>query len=109
MNGRDVAKDRVNELNSVTTNTTQFKLGDYIHVAQGSEEKALNGDVNVLHARLEQVDGPSATLALGPARVLVPASTLQGAAPGAMVDLFVRPEQLRVAGDGTPVAVQAAA
>ena len=63
------------------------------------------GDVNVLHARLEQVDGPSATLALGPARVLVPASTLQGAAPGAMVDLFVRPEQLRVAGDGTPVAV----
>jgi spermidine/putrescine ABC transporter ATP-binding subunit len=63
------------------------------------------GDVNVLHARLEQVDGPSATLALGPVRVLVPASTLQGAAPGAMVDLFVRPEQLRVAGDGTPVAV----
>jgi putative spermidine/putrescine transport system ATP-binding protein/spermidine/putrescine transport system ATP-binding protein len=51
------------------------------------------GDVNVLHARLEQVDGPSATLALGPARVPVPASTLQGAA------------QLRVAGDGTPVAV----
>ena len=63
------------------------------------------GDVNVLHARLEQVDGPSATLALGPVRVLVPASTLQGAAPGAMVDLFVRPEQLRVAGDATPVAV----
>src|SRR3954451_3710755 len=57
------------------------------------------GDVNVLHARLEQVEGPSASLALGPVRVLVPASTLQGAAPGAMVDLFVRPEQLRVAGD----------
>jgi putative spermidine/putrescine transport system ATP-binding protein/spermidine/putrescine transport system ATP-binding protein len=37
--------------------------------------------------------------------VLVAASTLQGAAPGAMVDLFVRPEQLRVAGGGTPVAV----
>jgi len=63
------------------------------------------GDVNVLHARLEQVDGPSATLALGPVRVLVPASTLRGAAPGAKVDLFVRPEQLRVAGDATPVAV----
>jgi putative spermidine/putrescine transport system ATP-binding protein/spermidine/putrescine transport system ATP-binding protein len=63
------------------------------------------GDVNVLHARLEQVDGPSATLALGPVRVLVPASTLQGAAPGATVDLFLRPEQLRVARDGTRVAV----
>jgi spermidine/putrescine ABC transporter ATP-binding subunit len=63
------------------------------------------GDVNVLHARLEQVEGPSATLALGPVRVLVPASTLHGTATGGMVDLFLRPEQLRVAGDAAPVAV----
>jgi len=42
------ARDRVNELKSVTTNSTSFKLGDYIHVAQGSEDKALAGDVNVL-------------------------------------------------------------
>jgi putative spermidine/putrescine transport system ATP-binding protein/spermidine/putrescine transport system ATP-binding protein len=35
----------------------------------------------------------------------VPALTLQGAAPGAMVDLFVRPEELRVADEGTPAAV----
>src|SRR3977135_2673113 len=46
-----------------------------------------------------------AALVLGPVRVLVPALTLQGAAPGAMVDLFVRPEELRVAEEGAPVAV----
>jgi spermidine/putrescine transport system ATP-binding protein len=63
------------------------------------------GDVNVLHARLEHIHGATAALALGPARVLVPALTLQGAAPGAMVDLFVRPEELRVADEGTPAAV----
>ena len=63
------------------------------------------GDVNVLHARLEHIHGATAALALGPARVLVPALTLQGAAPGAMVDLFVRPEELRVADEGTPATV----
>jgi spermidine/putrescine ABC transporter ATP-binding subunit len=63
------------------------------------------GDVNVLHARLEHIHGATAALALGPARVLVPALTLQGVAPGAMVDLFVRPEELRVADEGTPAAV----
>jgi spermidine/putrescine ABC transporter ATP-binding subunit len=63
------------------------------------------GDVNVLHARLEHIHGATAALALGPARVLVPALTLQGMAPGAMVDLFVRPEELRVANEGTPAAV----
>jgi putative spermidine/putrescine transport system ATP-binding protein len=63
------------------------------------------GDVNVLHARLEHIHGATAALALGPARVLVPALTLQGVAPGAMVDLFVRPEELRVTDEGTPAAV----
>src|SRR6476660_10096110 len=63
------------------------------------------GDVNVLHARLEQVDGATAALALGPARVLVPAGTLQGVAPGAVVDLFVRPEELRVVEEGGAEAV----
>jgi putative spermidine/putrescine transport system ATP-binding protein/spermidine/putrescine transport system ATP-binding protein len=51
------------------------------------------------------VDRFVASLVLGPVRVLVPALTLQGAAPGAMVDLFVRPEELRVAEEGAPVAV----
>jgi putative spermidine/putrescine transport system ATP-binding protein/spermidine/putrescine transport system ATP-binding protein len=55
------------------------------------------GDVNVLQARLEQIDGATAVVALGPARVPVPAGTLQGVASGATVDLFVRPEGFRVA------------
>src|SRR5215472_3491610 len=49
------------------------------------------GDVNVLHARLECIDGASATVVFGSARASVPAGTLQGVAPGAPVDLFVRP------------------
>src|SRR5262249_56363032 len=53
------------------------------------------GDVNVLRARLERIDGAIATVALGAARVRVPSRTLQGAASGSIVDLFVRPEELR--------------
>jgi putative spermidine/putrescine transport system ATP-binding protein/spermidine/putrescine transport system ATP-binding protein len=58
------------------------------------------GDVNVLRARLERIDGASATIALGTVRVSVPAAPLAGISPGAMVDLFVRPEDLRVGDDG---------
>jgi len=64
------------------------------------------GDVNVLRARLERIDGAVATVALGAARVLVPSRTLQGAATGSMVDLFVRPEELRPADHDAPVAVR---
>jgi len=64
------------------------------------------GDVNVLRARLAYVDGATATVALGSVKVLVPARTLQGAAAGAAVDLFVRPEALRVAEQGATVAAQ---
>jgi ABC-type Fe3+/spermidine/putrescine transport system ATPase subunit len=60
------------------------------------------GDVNVLRARLERRDGATATVVLGTAPVQVPSGPLDGAAPGATVDLFVRPEDLRVAGDGMP-------
>jgi putative spermidine/putrescine transport system ATP-binding protein len=63
------------------------------------------GDVNVLQARLEHIDGAHAVVALGPVRVQVPARTLQGAAPGATVDLFVRPEGLRVSEPAGAVAV----
>jgi putative spermidine/putrescine transport system ATP-binding protein/spermidine/putrescine transport system ATP-binding protein len=62
------------------------------------------GDVNVLRARLERIDGAIATVALGAARVKVPSRTLQGAATGSIVDLFVRPEELRPAEHGTAVA-----
>jgi len=64
------------------------------------------GDVNVLRARLERIDGAVATVALGAARVLVPSHTLQGAATGSMVDLFVRPEELRPADHDAPVAAR---
>src|SRR5215510_1211446 len=64
------------------------------------------GDVNVLRARLERIDGALATVALGAARVLVPSRTLQGAATGSMVDLFVRPEELRPADHDAPVAAR---
>ena len=62
------------------------------------------GDVNMLRARLERIGGAIATVALGAARVKVPSRTLQGAAAGSIVDLFVRPEELRPAEPGTAVA-----
>ena len=62
------------------------------------------GDVNVLSARLERSDGITAVVALGPVQVPVPARTLRGAAPGDAVDLFVRPEGLRVAEPDASVA-----
>jgi putative spermidine/putrescine transport system ATP-binding protein len=62
------------------------------------------GDVNVLRARLERIAGATATVALGPAYLQVPSRMLEGAAAGTMVDLFLRPEELRVAESGAPVA-----
>jgi len=59
------------------------------------------GDVNVLRARLERCDGRAAIVTLGAARVKVPSGPLDDAAPGATVDLFVRPEDLRVADHDT--------
>jgi putative spermidine/putrescine transport system ATP-binding protein len=64
------------------------------------------GDVNVLHARLDRVEGGSSIIALGAARIAVPSATLGALVVGAPVDLFVRPEQLRVADAGEPVATQ---
>jgi putative spermidine/putrescine transport system ATP-binding protein len=64
------------------------------------------GDVNMLRARLEHIDGAKAVVALGPVRVSVPAGTLEGAKTGVMVDLFVRPEDLRVAEDAAAAAVR---
>ncbi len=64
------------------------------------------GDVNVLHARLDRAIGATATVALGAARLAVPAEALAGLAQGAPVDLFVRPEQLGVASSAAPVATE---
>ena len=62
------------------------------------------GDVNVLRARLERIAGAIATVALGPAHLQVPSRMLEGAAAGTAVDLFLRPEQLRVGEADAPVA-----
>jgi spermidine/putrescine ABC transporter ATP-binding subunit len=63
------------------------------------------GDVNVLRARLDRRDDATTILMLGDARVKVPSAPLGTAAPGAIVDLFVRPEDLRVITDDmAPVA-----
>jgi spermidine/putrescine ABC transporter ATP-binding subunit len=62
------------------------------------------GDVNVLSARLERNDGATATVAVGGARVLVPAGPLKAVEPGGTVDLFLRPEDLRVAREGEAIA-----
>jgi spermidine/putrescine ABC transporter ATP-binding subunit len=64
------------------------------------------GDVNVLRARLEHIDGAKAVVALGPVRVSVPTGALEGVKTGVMVDLFVRPEDLRVVEDGAAAAVR---
>jgi putative spermidine/putrescine transport system ATP-binding protein/spermidine/putrescine transport system ATP-binding protein len=54
------------------------------------------GDVNVLTARLDHIDGDTAIVMLGAARVPVLSRPLQDLASGAAVDLFVRPEGVRV-------------
>ena len=56
------------------------------------------GDVNVLPARLDRVREGDAVVAAARARVAVPSEPLLGRPPGSAVDLFVRPEALRLAG-----------
>jgi spermidine/putrescine ABC transporter ATP-binding subunit len=63
------------------------------------------GDINVLRACLERVEGATAVIAIGGVRVTVPRQMLQVAAPGAVVDLFVRPEDMHPAAPGEPVAI----
>jgi putative spermidine/putrescine transport system ATP-binding protein len=62
------------------------------------------GDANVLRGRLDGLDGAHAVVTVGAARVKVPASPLRGAAASAPVDLFVRPEQLRMVDAAEPCA-----
>src|ERR1700681_2646256 len=62
------------------------------------------GDANVLRGRLDGLDGAHAVVALGAARVKVPAGPLAGVAVSAPVDLFVRPEQLQMVDADEPCA-----
>jgi putative spermidine/putrescine transport system ATP-binding protein len=53
------------------------------------------GEVTVFRGRIEWIDGGGATVAVGGARVPVPAEPLAGLGTGAAVELFIRPEHLR--------------
>jgi ABC-type Fe3+/spermidine/putrescine transport system ATPase subunit len=64
------------------------------------------GDVNVMRARFDSVDGKVATVTLGAARISVPSEPLAQARHGDPVDLFVRPEQLRFASSSEPIATE---
>ncbi|GAC1327644.1 MAG: ABC transporter ATP-binding protein [Beijerinckiaceae bacterium] len=58
------------------------------------------GDVNVFRARLDRVEGGIALVLVGAATVRVPAEALRDCTRGATVDLFLRPEQVRIAEAG---------
>jgi putative spermidine/putrescine transport system ATP-binding protein len=55
------------------------------------------GDANILRGALESRTGELASVRIGATLLSVPAAPLSLVAPGDHVDLFVRPEQLRVA------------
>jgi putative spermidine/putrescine transport system ATP-binding protein len=63
------------------------------------------GDVNVIRGRLTRVDGQAIAM-LGAARISVPKEPLARVRSGDHIDLFVRPEQLRFANEGEPIAVE---
>jgi ABC-type Fe3+/spermidine/putrescine transport system ATPase subunit len=56
------------------------------------------GDANVLRGQLDRIYGTHAIVALGAAQIKVPSSPLLGIAASGPVDLFVRPEQLKITG-----------
>src|ERR1700733_9819496 len=60
------------------------------------------GDTNCLRGELVDVTGLEAVIALGGAQIKVWGEHLAGARPSASVDLFVRPERLRIGAHGEP-------
>jgi putative spermidine/putrescine transport system ATP-binding protein len=62
------------------------------------------GDANVLRGRLDRIDGPKVSIALGSVRASVPLGSLQGVAVSAPVDLYVRPEHLELTDSEGPCA-----
>jgi putative spermidine/putrescine transport system ATP-binding protein len=63
------------------------------------------GDTNRLRGQLVSADATSAVIALGAAQVKVPAEPFSGRAASSAVDLFVRPEQLRLVNTSEPRAM----
>jgi spermidine/putrescine ABC transporter ATP-binding subunit len=64
------------------------------------------GDVNVIPAHIESLNDHYAQVTFGDARILVPRQHLGGAEPGNAVELFVRPEQLRLVEAGEEPALR---
>ena len=64
------------------------------------------GEVAVLRGRLESIEGEEAIVTAGACRNAVASEPLRGLSPGAGVDLFARPEQLRIVAASEPAAAQ---
>jgi putative spermidine/putrescine transport system ATP-binding protein len=62
------------------------------------------GDANVLRGQLDRVDGAHVVVAVGAARVKISSGPLLAVAASAPVDLYVRPEHLRVTESSEPCA-----
>jgi spermidine/putrescine ABC transporter ATP-binding subunit len=66
------------------------------------------GEVAVLRGRLESINGEEAIVVAGDCRNTVAAEPLRALGPGAAVDLFVRPEHLRLVTEHEPAAARGA-
>jgi putative spermidine/putrescine transport system ATP-binding protein len=62
------------------------------------------GDVNVVRGKLVRIEELRAIVEVGAAQVTVLADTVRGVAASTLIDLFVRPEQLRLSEPGKPCA-----
>jgi len=62
------------------------------------------GDANVLRGQLVNINSTQATVALGALQITVPSGPLLGAEVPTLVDLFIRPEQLRLTDASEPCA-----
>jgi ABC-type Fe3+/spermidine/putrescine transport system ATPase subunit len=60
------------------------------------------GDTNRLRGELVSITAADAVIALGGMRIKVPSEPLSGAQPSAPIDLFARPEHLRITPAGEP-------
>lgn len=65
------------------------------------------GDTNKLRGQLISVAAPNALVALGPVQISVPSAPLSNVQPASPVDLYVRPEHLRIVDAGAPGALTA--
>ncbi|WP_375454179.1 ABC transporter ATP-binding protein [uncultured Methylobacterium sp.] len=65
------------------------------------------GDATVLPGRIEAIAGDRATVAIGDVRRPVEAGALVGSAAGTAVDVFVRPDHVRLCAAGEPGSLRA--